>query len=175
VEKPLLDTLFAITLDICREAGRPLQVHAGFGDPDIDLPTANPALLRPILEDARWRDVRIVVLHLAYPYFREAAFMAAVWPQVYVDCSLALPFLGPAVVPLLVEILSLAPSSKLMYGSDVGALPDLLAVVADWGRDAVADALTRLVADGGVTERDAGAVGAAILGGNAHGVYRLAT
>jgi uncharacterized protein len=70
VEKPLLDTLVLATLAIARRLRRPVQVHAGFGDPDIDLPTANPALLRPLLENPGHADVAIVRLHMAYPYFR---------------------------------------------------------------------------------------------------------
>ena len=43
-EKPLLDTLFEIALGVCRESGRPLQVHSGFGDPDVDLLAGQSAL-----------------------------------------------------------------------------------------------------------------------------------
>src|SRR5439155_27301926 len=84
VEKPLLDTLFAEALEVSRATGRPLQVHTGFGDPDIDLLRANPLLLRPIIEDPQSADVRLFLLYLAYPYAFEAAFIAAVWPQAYV-------------------------------------------------------------------------------------------
>ena len=172
-EKPLLDTLFEIALDVCRESGRPLQVHSGFGDPDVDLLQANPLWLRPILEDERWADVRIVLLHMSYPYFREAAFMAAVWPQVYVDLSLALPFLGPAAALPLVEMLALAPASKLMYGSDVSALPELYALSADWGRAALGEALGWLVGRGGLTESEALEVARQVLSESAGALYRL--
>jgi hypothetical protein len=36
-DKPLLDRLVEVTLEVARETGRPIQVHSGFGDPDIDL------------------------------------------------------------------------------------------------------------------------------------------
>jgi predicted TIM-barrel fold metal-dependent hydrolase len=65
---------------------------------------------------------------MAYPYFREATFLAAVWPQVHLDLSLALPLLGAGAVAPLIEILALAPASKLLYGSDVQALPELFAL-----------------------------------------------
>lgn len=173
-DKPVLDRLVEVTLEVARETGRPLQVHAGFGDPDIDLLRANPLLLRPILEDPRWAEIRVVLLHMAYPYAREAAFMAAVWPQVYLDLSLALPFLGPGAIPPLIEILSLAPSSKLMYGSDVGALPELFALSAMWGRAALGEVLAWLVARDGVGQAEALDIGCAILGGNAASLYHLA-
>jgi len=172
-EKPLLDALLFIALSIALETDRPIQVHAGWGDPDVDLPQANPVLLRPILEDPRWAGVRLVVLHQAYPYFREAAFMAAVWPQVYLDLSLALPYLGPGAVGPLVEILALAPSTKLLYGSDVQGLPELFTLSADWGRAAIGEALDWLAARGGVPGGDGRAIARRILGDNARAVYRL--
>ena len=172
-EKPLLDMLFGITLEIARETDRPLQVHCGFGDPDIDLVQANPLLLRPMLEDSRWARASVVLLHLAYPYFREAAFMTAVWPEVHLDLSLAIPFLGPGAVGPLVEVLSLAPASKLLYGSDVSGLPELFALSADWGRAALGDALGWLVERDGMTESAAREAGRRILSENATALYRL--
>jgi predicted TIM-barrel fold metal-dependent hydrolase len=172
-EKPLLDTLVEVTLEVCQETGRPLQFHAGFGDPDVDLLQANPLLLRPVLEDPRWARVPIVVLHMAYPYFREAAFMASVWPQVYVDLSLALPFLGAGAVPPLVDLLSLAPSSKLLYGSDLGGLPELFALSAEWGRVTLGEALGWLLERGDIDVQDARRLGRQILADNATALYGL--
>jgi predicted TIM-barrel fold metal-dependent hydrolase len=171
--KPLLDRLVETTLDVARETGRPIQVHSGFGDPDIDLLGANPLHLRPILEDPRWASVRLVLLHMAYPYTREAAFMTSVWPQVHLDLSLALPFLGTGAVSPLIEILSLAPSSKLMYGSDVSALPELFALSAEWGRAALGEALGWLVEHGDLDSAEAGSVARAILSDNARALYAL--
>lgn len=172
-EKPLLDTLLGLALEVSRATGRPLQVHTGFGDPDIDLLHANPLLLRPVLEDPRWAGVRTVLLHVAYPYFREAAFMAAVWPQVYVDLSLAPPFLGPASIPLLIEMLSLAPASKLLYGSDLGGLPEIFGLSADWARAWLSEALGWLVERGGLIEEEARSTGRRILSENAMALYGL--
>jgi uncharacterized protein len=172
-EKPLLDTLFAVTLDVAAETDRPLQIHSGFGDPDIDLLRANPLHLRPILEDPRRAPARLVLLHMAYPYAREAAFMAAVWPQVYVDLSLVPAFLGPGSIAPLIELLSLAPASKLLYGSDVGGLPELFALVAEWTRAALGEALGWLVARDELTPAEARDVGRRILAANAAALYRL--
>ena len=172
-EKPLLDTLVEATLGVCCDTGRPLQLHTGFGDPDVDLLESNPLWLRPVLEDSRWASVSFVVLHMAYPYFREAAFMAAVWPQVHVDLSLAMPFLGAGSVPPLIEMLSLAPSTKLLYGSDLGGMPELLALGADWGRAALGEALGWLVERDEVTQDSARGMARQILADNAAALYRL--
>ena len=173
VDKPLLDRLVETTLEVARETERPLQVHAGFGDPDIDLIGANPLLLRPILEEPRWAPIPLVLLHMAYPFTREAAFMTAVWPQVHLDLSLALPFLGAGAVAPLIEILSLAPSNKLMYGSDVSALPELFALSAEWGRDALGTALGWLVERDDLDATAAMEIGRTILSENARALYAL--
>ena len=172
-EKPLLDRLFEITLEVAAQTGRPVQIHTGFGDPDIDLLRANPLLLRAVLEDRRWTTTQLVLLHMAYPYTREAAFMTAVWPQVHLDLSLALPFLGPGALFPLLEILSLAPLSKLMYGSDVSGLPELFALAAEWARATLGEALGWLVERDGLDERAAAAAGRAILSDNARALYGL--
>jgi hypothetical protein len=172
-DKPLLDTLVGVALDVCRDTGRPLQLHSGFGDPDIDLPHANPALLRPVLEDPRWASVRLVILHMSYPYYREAAFMASVWPQVSVDLSLAPVFLGPGIVAPFVEMLSLAPSTKLLYGSDVSAVPELFGLCADWTRASLGEALEFLRERDGCTSAEAREIGRQILSKNAIELYSL--
>jgi hypothetical protein len=172
-QKPLLDTLFRVALEVAHDTDRPLQVHSGFGDPDIDLLQSNPLLLRPLLEDSHWAPVRIVLLHMAYPYFREAAFLAAVYPQVHVDLSLALLYLGPGVLGPLVETLSLAPSSKLLYGSDVGALPELFALSAGWARAALGEALGWLIERGGLSASEGRMIGREILSANATALYAL--
>ncbi len=172
-EKPLLDSLVEVALEVCRKTGRPLQLHSGFGDPDVDLLQANPLLLRPVLEDPRWAEVRVVILHMAYPYVREAAFMAAVWPQLYVDLSLALPFLGPGVVQPLTEMLSLAPASKLLYGSDLRALPELFALSADWARASLGEALGWLLERDGTSAEQGRQIARQILSENATSLYGL--
>lgn len=171
--KGLLDHLLEAALELAAETGRVLQLHTGLGDPDLDLLQANPLLLKPILDDPRFTRVRLVLLHAAYPYVREAGYLAAVYPGVYVDLSLALPILGPAFVPLLRELLALAPTGKLLYGSDLGALPELYCLGAAWGRQALAEALGGLVKDGALGEGEAREAAAGILAENAARLYGL--
>jgi predicted TIM-barrel fold metal-dependent hydrolase len=76
------------------------------------------------------------------------------------------------VLPL-VEVLSLAPASKLLYGSDAGGLPELFALSADWARRALGEALGWLVARDGLTADEARADAARVLSENARALYRL--
>jgi len=99
--KPLLDYCLAIACEEARRLDLPVQFHTGFGNPDIDLLTANPALLRPILANPCYSGVPIVLLHMGYPYVRESAFLASLYADVYVDISLVVTLLGQLVPHLL--------------------------------------------------------------------------
>ena len=63
----------------------PLQVHCGFGDADLFLPRADPALLGPLVE--RYPDTPFVLLH-CYPFVRQAGWLAHVYGNVFLDVSL---------------------------------------------------------------------------------------
>lgn len=171
--KGLLDHLLETALEVAAATEAVLQLHTGFGDPDLDLPQANPVLLRPLLEEPRFARVRLVLLHAAYPYVRVAGYLASVYPGVYVDLSLALPILGPAFVPLFRELLALAPTGKLLYGSDLGLLSELYCLAAGWGREVLAKALAGLVEEGALDAGEARATAAGILAGNAAALYGL--
>lgn len=69
--------------------------------------------------------------------------------------------------------LSLAPASKLLYGSDVGGLPELFGLAADWTRAALGEALDWLVERGGLTAEEARPAGRQILSENAVALYGL--
>jgi len=57
------------------------------------------------------------------------------------DLSLAVPFLGAGAVPLFADALAMAPSTKLLYGSDGFSIPELHWLGARWGRRTLAEAL----------------------------------
>jgi predicted TIM-barrel fold metal-dependent hydrolase len=155
--------------------GIPIQFHTGFGDTDLDLSQANPLLLRPLLENPQFRDVRIVLLHASYPFVREAGYLASVYPQVYLDFGLAVPFLSVAGMRLvLAQLLELAPTDKLMYASDAHFIPELFYLGAKWGRNLLAELLEDTVGDGDLTYSEAEEAARAILGENARRLYRLA-
>jgi predicted TIM-barrel fold metal-dependent hydrolase len=140
--KPLLNFLLLRVLDWAVERRLPVQFHTGYGDRDLDLMLANPALLRPLLEQPRFEQLRIVLLHAAYPYSREASYLAAVYPNVYVDWSEVNPMLPERQLSrVLEELLALAPYTKLLYGSDAWGIPDWIWLGARAGRRALALAL----------------------------------
>jgi uncharacterized protein len=168
--KPLLDHLLAVAASWAWQHGIPLHLHTGFGDRDVDLRLANPLHLRPLLEERvlspaespsdqirlaiEQRVIRgpvhtlrgpVVLLHAGYPYVREAAYMASVYPNVYVDISEAAPLLaGPGLTRVLEELLALAPVTKILYGSDAWGIPEWFWLAARAVRSSLAEALAWL-------------------------------
>jgi hypothetical protein len=110
--------------ELARERGLPLQFHAGYGDPDLTLHLANPSLLTSLVRALGELPVDVVFLH-CYPYHREAAYLAAVFPHVYFDVGQALNYTGPSAVRVLGEAMELAPFTKQLYSSDGFALAEL--------------------------------------------------
>lgn len=170
------DTLcHALLLQAARECVRldlPLQVHCGFGDPDEDLAKASPLGLRPLFVDPIFRGLRVALLH-CYPYHREAAYLCGVFPGVYMDLSLTIPFAGLEGVRAMKETLGLCPTSKLLYASDATRYPEVFFVAASLHREALAEALAELVDRGIVSHAEAIEAGRRVLIENSRHVYKL--
>ncbi|MEU9404139.1 amidohydrolase family protein [Streptomyces sp. NPDC048281] len=97
--------------------GLPLQLHAGFGDSDLRLHHADPALLTDWLRLTAGT-VPVLLLH-CWPYQRQAAYLAAVFEHVHLDVGLALHHVGPARAgAVLAEAMEITPFRKLLYSSD---------------------------------------------------------
>jgi uncharacterized protein len=133
-------------LEANEETGAPLpvQVHCGFGDPDLHLARADPSHLKPIVE--RFRETRFVLLH-CYPFVREAGWLAHVYGNVWFDLSLTIPHVSRP-TEMLRQALELAPVSKLLYASDAARTPELYFLAAKWWREALVEVLPELLEDG---------------------------
>jgi predicted TIM-barrel fold metal-dependent hydrolase len=156
----------------CRALAVPLQVHCGFGDPDEDLAEASPLGLRPLFQEEQLAGLRVTLLH-TYPYHREAAYLCAVYPDVYMDLSLAIPVAGADGARALQEALGLCPWTKLLYASDASRLPELYYVAAKLYRQALAAAFGDLVSEGALSPGEAVEAGRLVLAGNARRIYEL--
>jgi uncharacterized protein len=154
------------------DAGLPVQLHTGFGDPEEDLHRANPALLAGFCRATEGTGTAIVLLH-CYPYHREAAWLAHSFPHVYLDVGLASTYVGYRAAELLAEVLELAPFGKVLYSSDAFGLPELYLVAANAFRRAVDRVLGGWARDGEATEADVRRIAAMIAEHNATGLYRL--
>ena len=165
-------TLVAHAVWSCLPLGRPLQVHTGYGDPDLTLHHADPSLLTPFLRALPAEAPPIVLLH-CYPYHRQAAYLANVFPQVVMDVSLAVNHLGIRAAAVLAETLELAPFGSLLYASDGFALPELHHLGAALFRQGLGRVLEDWLAQDALSADDASRFARMIAGDNARRVYRL--
>jgi predicted TIM-barrel fold metal-dependent hydrolase len=170
VSQPLMDYLLGIALEAAAEHSLPVQFHTGFGDSDADLRGANPLLLRPLIEQT---EAKIVLLHGGWPYYREAAHLGSLYPNVWVDLSLAIPFATTGIPVLLRDVLGMAPLSKVLFATDAFTMPEIYWLAAKWGRWGLAEVLKEFVANGYFDEAGAYEVGEMILNGNARKLYPL--
>jgi uncharacterized protein len=153
-------------------AGAPLQFHTGYGDADLELHRANPALLTGLVRRAAPLGVPIMLLH-CYPYHREAAYLAGVYAHVYLDVGLAVNYVGYRAPQVLAEALETAPFHKLLYSSDAFGLAELHLLAAVNFRRALAAVLEPLTSSEARSEQEVARIAALIGAGNARRVYRL--
>jgi predicted TIM-barrel fold metal-dependent hydrolase len=154
------------------DRGLAVQIHTGFGDRDLRLAAADPALLQPFLAAAERRAVPIVLLH-CYPYHRQAGWLAQVFPHVYVDVGLTVGQVGARAGAVLAEFCELAPFPKLLFSTDGYALPELYLVGAAQFRHSFGRLLDGWVGEGAMPAEDGQRVAAMVGAGNARRLYRL--
>jgi hypothetical protein len=171
--KPLLDFLIIAAVEQAHQQEFPIQFHTGFGDPDQDLSKVNPAFLRPIIHGEKYRGAKIVLLHASYPYTRTLGYLAAVYPNVYADFGLAIPFAAGDFHGVFRELLGLAPASKVLYSSDAFHIPELYWLGAKLGRRTLATVLEEYISVGLIDEATARGMAELILWRNAERVYEL--
>ena len=158
----------------CIKHSVPLQIHVGMGDvPGIDLRTSNPLQLQEFIADEEARKAKIVLTHGGYPYLREAGFLAATHPNVYIDFSETLPFVSVGAGNTLMSLLEMTPVTKLMYGSDCFNVPELAWISALITKKELASTLNTLVDKWHLSNEWAHEAATGILAGNARRVYKL--
>jgi predicted TIM-barrel fold metal-dependent hydrolase len=159
-------------VELARERRLPLQFHVGYGDPDLTLHQTNPSLLTELLKRLGALDVPVVLLH-CYPYHREAAYLADMFPHVYVDLGLALTFTGASAGRIVAETMEVAPFTKQLYSSDGFGLAELHYLGAQHFRVGLARVLDGWVADGACTVSEAVRIATLIASENARRIYPL--
>ncbi len=168
----LLGALLLVASKAAVQTGKPLQVHTGFGDEDLDLPAANPALLQPLLEHPMAAGARVVALH-TYPYTRQAGWLASLYPNVFFDLSLTIPLTAHAAEGLVSDALELAPWSQLLYASDGFVGPELFVLGALRFREALQRVLEDLNRRRFLSGSEAEDLAEAVLRGNAYKIYAI--
>ncbi|KIW00908.1 hypothetical protein, variant [Verruconis gallopava] len=151
---------------------KPIQFHAGLGDTDIDLLQSNPAYLQPLVE--RYPEVPFVILHSAYPYTREAGYLAMAYKNVYLDLGEVFPMLSrDGEVKVLRQSLELVPFSKLLWSTDGHLFPETYWLANRQFREALEEVVTGFAREKDLSEQEAIGLVTAILFNNANYLYNL--
>jgi hypothetical protein len=154
------------------DRGLPLQLHSGYGDPDLELHRCDPLLLTRFLRLVEPRGVDVLLLH-CYPYHRQAGYLAQVFPHVHFDVGLAVTHTGLGSTAVIAESLELAPFAKILFSSDGYGPAELHYLGAHLWRRGLARVLRGWVDEGAATVEDAARIAAMIGHDNAQRVYGL--
>jgi predicted TIM-barrel fold metal-dependent hydrolase len=170
--KPCRDLVVRRALGMAVDLGLPFQVHTGLGDSDIRLSEADPLLLQEILRTPEGSAVVLVLIHGAYPWHEQLAHLATVTPNVHAELSLHQLFSPLTTADRLLRVLDLAPTTKVLLGTDGHGEPETFWFAATILRQAWAEVAA--------TMRDAGArhtwvdgVERAIFETNARRIYGI--
>jgi hypothetical protein len=170
-EKVVRDYLVFLTLEQCGRLGCPLQIHTAFGESNIDLRRNNPLHLKALLESDAGRRVPITLVHGGYPHSFEAGYLAAMYPNVYVDLSEAIPWVVLDTEAILRKVLSLAPLNKVMFGSDGFVIPEIAWIAAKLTKQALGRVLGDLVSERYLSPHAAEQVALDVLGRTANVLF----
>ncbi|GAA3600166.1 amidohydrolase family protein [Nonomuraea rosea] len=171
-EPVLLRHLLWSAIDVARERGLPVQFHTGFAGSALDLHRSDPARMSAFVRALQPLGVPVILLH-CYPFHRQAAYLAAVYPHVYVDVGLALPHAAAAAARVMEELLELAPFHKQLFSSGCRGVAETAYLGAHYYRQALGAALGGRLGAGEWSAADAARIAHMIGSGNARRVYRL--
>lgn len=169
---PLYHYFLLEAFDVASAFNLPVQLHTGIGDQDADLLEANPLLWKPLLEADRFAKVNFVFLH-CYPFEKEAAFMCSIYPNAFMDLSLSATLVSPRFHKVVADAISVAPTTKIMLGTDGHSVPESHWYGALSLKLALERALAGMLKIGFLDEEQSVAVASRLLHGNARKLYEL--
>ncbi|GBC08721.1 hypothetical protein RclHR1_08340007 [Rhizophagus clarus] len=172
VDKILIDYILKLTIDIAVKHDIPIQFHTGFGDNDLDLLTSNPLYLRELIETHP--TAKFILLHSAYPYTRQAGYLASVYANVYVDFGLVFPLISATGQQAnLKELFEICPSNKILFSTDGHYLPESFYVAAIQVRETLGKVLLESVENKDFTIEEALKIAKQVMFNNSNKLYKL--
>ena len=152
--------------------GLPFQFHTGLGDTDINLVKANPAYMQAVIE--AYPNVDFVMLHSAYPYTREAGYMAANFANAWLDIGEVFPMLSrEGEEAVLRQALELTPTSKILWSTDGHFFPETYWLANKQFRDVLEKVLLGYVREGDMKPSQAINIATDIMFWNSDALYKL--
>jgi predicted TIM-barrel fold metal-dependent hydrolase len=156
--------------EICRARKLPLQLHVGFGDPDIYMHACDPTHFTDFIAAMDKWDVPITLLH-NWPFLKEAQWLSEIFANVYYDAGVILNYGAAESERILREALQIGKFQKFLFSTDAFGLSELYYLGAFLFRRAFARILDGWIADGFLTARDADAIVELVAHENARRIY----
>jgi predicted TIM-barrel fold metal-dependent hydrolase len=173
--KPLEDFLTHYTIDKSAKYGLPYKFHTGMTS------GCNSTLYYTVRDHAadcaylctEHPDAKFVFMHMFYPYQHEALALAKQYPNAYIDMCWSWMLNPEAAVKFLKEAVTSLPLHKiLLFGGDVSYI-ELLPGHADVARQGIARALSELVEEKWLTEKELPAIIDRLFTGNAKDLFGI--
>ena len=173
--KTIYVALFTETLLQCQYLKIPVHVHTGFtgGLWKGPISNADPFQLAPFLEENRFLQTRVILLHAGYPWTKQAGQMAHTFPHVWVDMGQMTPWASLRLVECYRDVMAWAPLSKLVVGSGGHGTPEIAWLAAKTAKIALSEVMEDAVRLELMTEDQAKKTGRMILHDNAARLYKL--
>lgn len=151
---------------------KPIQFHTGLGDNDLQLVYANPSYLQPFIE--AYPEVPIVLLHAAYPFTKEAGYLACVFANVYLDLGEVFPMTSRfAQEQAIKDALAITPAEKLCWSTDGHFVQETYSLAVKQIREVLLTVLSEMAVKRDLTFREAADVVKRLLFETANGLYNL--
>lgn len=172
--KAIMDYFVFLGVEDSAKLGVPFQLHTGIGNPmTLNLMKTNPILLRHLINDESTQGARLIITHGGYPHMEASGFLVNSYPNVFIDFSLVNPFISVGVREKLLNLFEMAPTTKIMYGSDGHKIPELYWFSAIKAKRALSAALNELLVSEEIDEEWAREIAEQVLHENAERVYDL--
>jgi hypothetical protein len=161
-----------IGAELCRARKFPLQVHVGFGDPDIHMHACDPTHFTDFIAAMEKWQVPVTLLH-CYPFQREAGWLSEIFQNVYYDVGCVQNYTGPSSADIFGEALEMGKFTKQLYSSDAFGLAELYYLGQLLFRRGIKQRLDRWVAEDYCTVKEADEIVRLIASDNARRIYPL--
>jgi predicted TIM-barrel fold metal-dependent hydrolase len=173
----LQEFLFTIALEECLKRDMPMQMHSGDGEaPGVILRRQHPYFLEEVARfdrDGVMRMPKLIPVHAGYPLVGEATWLAHLYTNCYYEISLMNPFIHQGLVRVFGEVLEAVPMSKVLFGSDAWAVPEINWLAGKWGKRFLSQALAVYVKEKILTRDEALEGARMMLYKNNRRVYNL--
>lgn len=165
--------MFERLLELCRELDLPLHLHTGSTGfkKRTSFHSLDPILMAPFLKEKRIFRTKIVLLHQSFPFTRNAAIMAANFPNVWLDLSQTLPWQALMFDSCLSDALSVTSHDKIMLGTGQHWYAEMVWLASYVAKRSLERVMEQWISSGFLSEKQALATSRRVLCENALELY----